>query len=167
MGGGTVLGPISLWRPTNPALHDALALRQDQVAIAGDFWSAIETLDADLESDVATGLRETLQFRPAATSPLPPPRLLAQYNDAVDEGAERLVRLTETEAQHRRMLEARTQIFTFTIALISLLGGIVLIAFGNNVEGLVALVTAIAGLGGVFVVKSLFAQKSERALIKR
>lgn len=99
--------------------------------------------------------------------PLPHPRLLAQYNDAVADGAERILRLTETEAQHRRALETRTQIFTFVIAAISLLGGIALIALGSGVEGLVALVAAIAGLGGVFVVRSVLVQKSERALIER
>ena len=58
MGAGAVLGSISVGRPANPALRDALALYQDQVAIAGDFWSAIETLDADLESDIATSSEE-------------------------------------------------------------------------------------------------------------
>jgi hypothetical protein len=53
MGAGSVLHPILVPRSSHPALDDALALHQDQVAIAGDFWSAIETLDASLESDIA------------------------------------------------------------------------------------------------------------------
>jgi hypothetical protein len=53
MGAGSVLHPILTPRSSHPALDDALALHQDQVVIAGDFWSAIETFDASLESDIA------------------------------------------------------------------------------------------------------------------
>jgi uncharacterized membrane protein len=103
--------------------------------------------------------------RVSFSGPLPPPRLLAQYNDAVADGAERIVKLTENQALHRQVLEVRAQIFTFVLALIGLLGGIGLIALGNSIEGLVALVAAIAGLGGVFVVRALLVHRGEKALI--
>ena len=102
--------------------------------------------------------------RMSFSGPLPHPQVLAQYNEAVPDGAERVFRMTEKQAQHRQGLEVRAQVFAFVLGLISLLGGIALIALGNSVEGLVALVAAIAGLGGAFVVRSVLIQREERAL---
>ena len=50
MGAGAVLHPIMVRRPANPALHDALALHKDQIAIAQDFWAAIAVVEADIQS---------------------------------------------------------------------------------------------------------------------
>ncbi|HMI82169.1 MAG TPA: DUF2335 domain-containing protein [Solirubrobacterales bacterium] len=96
------------------------------------------------------------------SGPLPHPQVLAQYNDAVSDGAERIVRLAENQAQHRQALEARGQAFTFALAMVSLLGGIFLIALGNSAAGLVPLVAAIAGLGGIFVFRELQIHRDER-----
>jgi uncharacterized membrane protein len=98
------------------------------------------------------------------SGPLPHPQVLVQYNEAVPDGAERVFRLTENQAQHRQALEVRAQTFAFLLSLISLLGGIGLMALGNSVEGLVALIAAITGLGGAFVVRSVLTQREERAL---
>jgi uncharacterized membrane protein len=99
------------------------------------------------------------------SGPLPHPQLLGQYNEAVPDGADRIVKLTENQAQHRQSLESRAQVFTFILALIALVGGIVLIALGNSAEGLVPLVAAIGGLGGLFVYREIQTQKERKALL--
>jgi len=48
MGAGAVLGALPAGRAADPALRDALALYQDQVAIAGDFQSAMAALESDI-----------------------------------------------------------------------------------------------------------------------
>lgn len=93
------------------------------------------------------------------SGPLPHPQLLNQYNEAVPDGAERIVRLTESQARHRQTMEARAQVFTFVLALTGLVGGIALIAMGASIEGLIPLLAAIAGLGGLFVYREVQAQK--------
>ncbi len=75
------------------------------------------------------------------------------------------MKLTENQAKHRQSIESRAQIFTFVLALVALLGGIVLIALGNSAEGLVPLVAAIGGLGGLFVYREIQTRKEERALL--
>lgn len=99
------------------------------------------------------------------SGPLPHPQLLGQYNEAVPNGADRIVKLTENQARHRQSIESRAQIFTFVLALVTLMGGIVLIALGNSAEGLVPLVAAIGGLGGLFVYREIQSRKEERALL--
>ncbi len=85
------------------------------------------------------------QFR----GPLPPPEMLAQYNEALPDGADRIVTMAEKQADHRRRVESRGQIFGFSIAMTAILGGIGLIADGRSAEGLVPLVGALVGLVGV------------------
>lgn len=99
------------------------------------------------------------------SSPFPPPQLLAQYNEAVPDGADRIVKLTENQAAHRQSIESRAQVFTFVLATIALVGGIVLIALGARVEGLVPLIAAIAGLGGLFVYREIQTHRGEKELL--
>lgn len=106
------------------------------------------------------------EVRVEFSGPLPHPQLLAQYNQAVPNGADRIVKLTENQAQHRQSIESRAQIFTFVLALIALIGGILLIALGNSIEGLVPLIAAIAGLGGLFVYREIRSHRSEKALLE-
>lgn len=92
---------------------------------------------------------------------LPHPQLLAQYNEAVPNGADRIIKLTEDQTGHRRAMESRGQVFTFALAVIALGGGIFSIAIGGSAEGLVPLVAAVAGLGGLFVYRELRSRKGE------
>jgi uncharacterized membrane protein len=86
---------------------------------------------------------------------LPHPQILKQYDQVVPGAAERIVRLAERQVHHRHSMEGRSQLFTFSLALITVLGGIGLIALGKTAEGLVPLVAAVAGLGGLFVYREV------------
>jgi uncharacterized membrane protein len=96
------------------------------------------------------------------SGPLPQPQVLAQYEDVIPGGAERIVKLAENQVRHRQSMESRGQIFTFLLALVVLAGGIGLVALGNSIEGLVPLVAALAGLGGLFVYREIQWSKNEK-----
>ena len=87
-------------------------------------------------------------------------------DEAVPNGADRIVKLTENQAAHRQTIESRAQIFTFVLAVIGLVGGIGLIALGYSAEGLVPLIAAIAGLGGLFVYREIQTHRGEKALLE-
>lgn len=89
--------------------------------------------------------------RAVFSGPLPPPEMLARYNEALPDGANRIVKMTEDQSSHRRKMESRGQIFAFVLAMVAILGGIFLIAEGRSIEGLVPLLAAIGGLIAVFV----------------
>jgi uncharacterized membrane protein len=86
---------------------------------------------------------------------VPHPQLLSQYDEVMSAGADRIVRLAEGQVRHRQSMETRGQVFTFVLAAITLLGGMVLVAMGKGAQGLVPLVVAVAGLGGLFVYREI------------
>jgi uncharacterized membrane protein len=89
------------------------------------------------------------------SGPLPPPEVLARYNEALPGGAERIVALAEEQASHRRRMEARGQVLLFAVVLVALVGGIGLIALGENAAGLVPVIAAIGGLGSLFIYREV------------
>ena len=106
------------------------------------------------------------------SGPLPPPSLLAQYNEIIPNGAERMLAMAEKQASHRENLE--TQViknnlarqregswFAFILVLVALVGGMFLIYAGKNVYGLAAIITALVSLAGVFFF-SKYEQRKER-----
>ena len=98
----------------------------------------------------------------AFQGPLPPPEMLARYNEVIPNGAERVVAMAESQLRHRQELEGavvhgnvsaerRGQNYAFILGLAALIGGIGLIAFNKSAEGLAAIITAFASLAGVFI----------------
>jgi uncharacterized membrane protein len=105
-----------------------------------------------------------LQMRLTFSGPLPPPEVLASYNEAVPNGADRIVKLTEDQAAHRRRLESRGQLLLFAFAVVALVGGIVLIAVGESASGLVPIIGSIGGLGGLFVYREYATRRTARQI---
>jgi len=79
--------------------------------------------------------------------PLPPPEILAKYNDAVPNGAERILAMAEKNQQHRQSLELAVipagvrservgQILGFVLYLATLASGTYLVATGKDTIGL-------------------------------
>lgn len=119
-------------------------------------------------SALATLTHQSLSF----SGPLPPPGLLAKYNEVIPNGAERIVAMAERQSAHRESLEAqvvtgnvasqaRGSIFAFIICLIALLGGFALLFTGKNVDGLVAIISSLTALASVFVY-GRYQQRKER-----
>jgi uncharacterized membrane protein len=106
------------------------------------------------------------------SGPLPHPALLAKYNEVIPNGAERIMAMAERQSIHRESIEAkvvagnlasqaRGSIFAFIICLVSLIGGFALILTGKSVDGLVAIISSLAALAGVFVYGK-YQQRRER-----
>ncbi len=94
--------------------------------------------------------------------PIPPPEILAKYEEIVPGAAERIIAMAELQGEHRRSLEkvvvnkdigraTRGQIFAFLIAMTIIIGGFFMIWQGKSLEGMTSIIGAIATLAGVFV----------------
>lgn len=94
--------------------------------------------------------------------PLPPPEVLAHYNDVVQNGAERIMKMAENQTTHRMTLEKQAitsqliqskkgQIFGFILAVL-LIGSSAYLAISDH-EGLAKVLgwTTILGLVAIFV----------------
>lgn len=88
--------------------------------------------------------------------------MLAKYNEALPNGAERLMIMAERQSAHREALEAvvvhsnvqsqkRGSWFGFIIVMTAILGGIYLIKIGMHGEGLAAIITSLVALASVFI----------------
>lgn len=93
--------------------------------------------------------------------PLPHPELLAGYDRACPGSAERIVAMAEKQADHRRSLEHlvlaanirtehRGQLLAFSVTVLVCGGGIYLLSQGQDITGLVTLLTPLLGLAGLF-----------------
>jgi uncharacterized membrane protein len=87
--------------------------------------------------------------------PLPPPHLLARYNDVIPGGAERMLAMAERQSAHRESMEALVvkgnlarqregAYFAFILAFLTICGGIFLLYSGRSIAGLVAILTPLA-----------------------
>lgn len=103
------------------------------------------------------------------SGPLPPPELLRGYEQACPGGADRIIRMAETEGEHRRrmedkMLDAQVesmrrgyregrlgQIFAFSIAAIFLVGGSYVAIHGQPWAGGVFGSVGIASIVSAFI----------------
>jgi uncharacterized membrane protein len=96
------------------------------------------------------------------SGPLPPPAVLAQYNEVVPSAAERIIAMAENQARHRQELEKRIiesdtknsrlgLHYGLIIGLAAVVGGVYCISSGYEVGGSIVGGTGLTGLVGVFV----------------
>ena len=106
------------------------------------------------------------------SGPLPPPRLLAEYDRVVPGGAERIFAQFESQSAHRQYIEKRVidsntfvQKFgafaAFVLGLIAIGGGLFLVYVGKNITGFGAFFRGLASLIGVYVYGKI-SQSNER-----
>jgi uncharacterized membrane protein len=97
------------------------------------------------------------------SGPVPPPSLLAKYNDVVPNGAERLMAMAERQSAHRESMESQVvsgnvtlqkqgNNRAFILALVVILGGIYLMATGKSGWGFAAIITSLTSLVSVFAI---------------
>lgn len=95
--------------------------------------------------------------------PVPPPGMLAQYNDVIPDAAQRILVMAERQSAHREELETivikagvksqtRGAWFGFIISMTAILGGIYLITLGKDGQGLAAIISSLVALTAVFVI---------------
>ena len=94
--------------------------------------------------------------------PLPPPALLRQYNEIVENGADRIFVILENQVSHRSYLERAVidrdnrradwgVICAFVICICFLVSGSWLVSTGHDTAGGVIATTGIAGIAGTFI----------------
>lgn len=113
----------------------------------------------------STASESVAKFVIAAQSfsgPLPPPEMLRKYEEVIPGSADRIISMAERQGEHRQGLELRVvssnitnekigMIFGFIICLVAISGGIYAIIQGKSAAGLVAIITPLVALAGVFV----------------
>jgi uncharacterized membrane protein len=117
-------------------------------------------------------VRKEVKTAISFAGPIPPPNLLAQYNEIIPNGADRILAMAERQSSHREAMESavvrgnlaaqqRGTIFAFIIAMTAILGGIWLIYIGKSTSGLVAIIGPLVSLATAFIV-SKYEQRKER-----
>jgi uncharacterized membrane protein len=97
------------------------------------------------------------------SGPLPHPDILAKYNDAVPNGAERIMAMAEAQSTHRMQLEqmavrsnissqTRGSVFAFILGIFAIGIGAWLILSGKDAQGLASIITALSSLTLIFIV---------------
>jgi uncharacterized membrane protein len=111
-----------------------------------------------------------IQTTAAFSGPLPPPDALERYNQIVPGAAERIIAMAEDQHTHRQGLERHVihsnvdaqrlgTILGFIVAMTVVIGGMYLVHEGKSVEGMAAILTALASLVGVFLYSKREQQK--------
>lgn len=96
------------------------------------------------------------------SGPIPPPTILEKYNLVVPDAANRIIRMAEEQAQHRRTLESKAigiesrnsffgLIAGFIIGMSGIVGGAIAIVGGHEVSGTLYGSAALTSLVSVFV----------------
>ncbi len=96
------------------------------------------------------------------SGPTPQAEELDKYNGVMNGGANRVMELIERQTSHRQDLERKDVqadiglrklglVFAFVLALIATVGGLALIAAGDDAGAFGPILTAVAVLAGVFV----------------
>jgi len=106
-------------------------------------------------------LPSEIKLSASFSGPIPPPNLLAQYNEIIPNGAERILAMAERQSAHRERMESRVingntssqtrgSYFAFILVLVSVICGSYLIHEGKSAAGLTSIIAAIGGAVSVF-----------------
>ena len=125
-----------------------------------------------LRQFVRQEIRQQISVSSTFSGPLPPPDILARYNDAVPEGAERIIAMAERQAAHRMALESRVVDADIkrsnwglgaglVVALAGLFLAFLMVDRGNAVAGTVVGSLDLSGLVALFVYGTV-SRRSER-----
>lgn len=156
---------------------DADAGRRDAVLAdlteldPGDEQAATELAqEYGVDPNVLRAVYDIVQVEATWEGPLPPPNVLAGYEQVMPGAADRVFRLTEGQAAHRQALERRIvethslierrgQLLAFVLMLAALVIGGLLISDGKDAVGIAVVFGTLAGIGGTFV----YSRRQQRA----
>jgi uncharacterized membrane protein len=111
------------------------------------------------------------------SGPLPPPKILQQYDQIAPGSAERIISMAESQSKHRQEIErivitsdtknARLGLhYGLIIGLAAVVGGVLCIMNGYEVSGSIVGGTGLTGLVGVFVYGSRQRRKEREERLK-
>lgn len=145
----------------SPPAKDAAAEPKDDASHSSEHSSAVSASDgprSNLLDDAQSGEfpEEIIQLAMRYAGPLPPPGMLKQYNDALPDGADRIVSSWEWEGQHRRKLQNRGQLIAAGLGGGSIVAAVICALFGQAwVAGSIVGVTMLA-MGASGAIPHLF-----------
>lgn len=61
--------------------------------------------DPEIPDDKKEKIISVLTIKKSFSGPLPSPEILQQYNNVIEDGAERVVKMAENQSKHRMQLE--------------------------------------------------------------
>jgi uncharacterized membrane protein len=133
--------------------------------------------------DATAGFALNMQVSQSSSGPLPPPEALAKYNAVVPGLADKMVKMAEDEAAHRREMERNAQliqgtdirgyrrsellgqIFGFGIGAIAICGAVYACVHGAQIGGGLIGTSGVTGLTAVFVLgRRYLAQQKQMEL---
>ncbi|MFH1429303.1 MAG: DUF2335 domain-containing protein [Candidatus Margulisiibacteriota bacterium] len=121
----------------------------------------IKEIDPDLPDNKIKQVIKSVEMF-AMSGPLPPPQILAGYENVLKGSADRIITLTELQSKHRQELEKQAvnsdilnekigMILAFIISMTITCGGLGLLYVGQSIVGLASVIMPLATLSGVFI----------------
>jgi len=106
--------------------------------------------------------------------PLPSPEILEKYNKLHPGAVERIFVMAETQTKHRQEIEIKTldrdfilqtrgQIFGFVTCLVTLLGGITLLALSKSIVGMATLVSSL----GILIGSNIYTRQTQNRSLSK
>ena len=105
---------------------------------------------------------EIIQAQSQFSGPLPHPDILKGYDEVCPGAADRIIRMAESQQQHRRDIEARVvsgnvkaqargQHYALIVLVAFAVIGGALLFMGKSTDGLVTMITPLVGVAGLFI----------------
>lgn len=138
--------------------------------IAEDFEEVASIINkSDLSDTQKIKVMEIMARKEEYSGPIPHPDHLEKYEKILSGSANRILGMAENQSTHRqnienKLLEAeinyknKGQNFGFIISIICIVGGIVMLFFGKNLQGFITLIGAVSMLISAF----LYGNKSKK-----
>jgi len=136
----------------------------ESTSLSNELEDLIKFIPAEKQTE-AIKILSSISVKEASSfsGPLPPPSILSGYNDVLENGAERLMKMAENQSTHRMKLEKHAigeelkqskigQIFGFILAMVGMGIALTLALYGHDTVAGIFGTTTIVGLVTVFVI---------------
>lgn len=140
---------------------------RDKESTKEELMDVVEAADIISKSNLTNTqkigvIKLVTEQKEAYSGPIPHPDHLEKYEKILSGSADRIIGMAENQSTHRQKLENKVvdaeikyknkgQIFGFIIALICIIGGILMIFFGKNIQGFATLLGTVVVLLGTFM----------------
>jgi uncharacterized membrane protein len=136
----------------------------DKEHLPKEIEDIIQYIPEDKQEEVLRVIAaRTIKTASTFSGPLPPPSILGDYNNVLENGAERIMKMAENQSSHRIGLEKHAikeelrqsrngQIFGFILAILGMLIAFGLAYLGHDTVAGIFGTTTIVGLVTIFVI---------------
>lgn len=145
----------------------------ESASLSNDLEDLIKFIPPEKQKE-ASKIITSISVKEASSfsGPLPPPSILSGYNEVIENGAERLMKMAESQSAHRMELEKHAigeelkqskngQVFGFILAMVGMGIALTLALYGHDTVAGIFGTTTIVGLVTVFVIGKRSQKKEE------